>query len=68
MVTSERNATFLAADPQCEVCFPDDVGHGCGGLGLTDDQIFTSNAVGLAGASLLRLVGGPLIDRFGVKR
>mmetsp|Transcript_17878 Transcript_17878/g.34944 ORF Transcript_17878/g.34944 Transcript_17878/m.34944 type:complete len:660 (+) Transcript_17878:203-2182(+) len=62
-----RNVTFLGRDPECRVCFPRDRDYGCGGLGLTQDQVFSSNAIGVAGTLGLRLFGGPIIDKIGAK-
>lgn len=68
MISVGRNATFLGKDDECRVCFPNDDDYGCGGLGLTDGQIFNSNAIGVAGTVIVRLFGGPVIDKIGAKK
>lgn len=67
VVSIKHNATYLAHDKHCAPCFPNDRDYGCGGLGLTEDQVFTSNAIGVAGTFFLRLFGGPIIDSIGAK-
>lgn len=63
-------SSFWATDKECMVCFPKEsvLGAGCGGLGLTQDQILVSNILSVSGTMIMRILVGPFGDKHGVRR
>ena len=61
-----------ARDPKCRVCYPYEgraKGRaGCGGLGLTDQEVKVSTLIGIAGTFILRVFLGPIAEATGVRQ
>jgi NNP family nitrate/nitrite transporter-like MFS transporter len=59
----------MAFDKVCKLCAPYDERNnaGCGGLGLTKDQVIVSNAVSVLGTILVRILIGAVADAIGVR-
>lgn len=60
-----------AKDANCKVCYPYEgraKGRaGCGGLGLTDEQVKISTLIGISGTFMLRVVLGSAAEKFGIR-
>ena len=59
-----------SADLQaCRLCAPYSIepGRGCGGLGLSKDQVVTANAISVLGTILARIALGGIADAVGVR-
>ena len=60
-----------AKDAKCKVCYPYEgraKGRaGCGGLGLTDQQVQISTLVAISGTVILRVLIGPISDGTGIR-
>ena len=67
---AEGGGSVWAKDADCKKCFPNDtrLGAGCGGLGLTKDQILVSNIVSVSGTMIMRILIGPFGDTYGTRR
>jgi NNP family nitrate/nitrite transporter-like MFS transporter len=57
----------MGMDATCRLCSPRDerLGAGCGGVGLTQEDVLNSNLLSVCGTILIRFVIGPVTEQLG---
>ena len=62
-----RPSIDLGLDASCRQCEPNDarLGAGCGGVGLTQQDIASSNLLSVCGTILIRFLVGPITEQLG---